>query len=218
VIAKHTSDIFDHKTGNTKQLNSKEKDKSSSIVQLAQPLYTNQNIINGLKQGQADAASEFILRFGKKINCLVWRFLGTDQEHDDVVQQVLVNILNSIRKLKNEKSLEAWVVRVTINTVRKEIRTRKRRRLDYCLPEQLDRIGSAQSPDQRIMLRFYNIVEQMKTEDRIVFILHELEGYGLVEISLVIKCSLATIKRRLLRARNYFATAAQQDTLLSDFV
>src|SRR5687767_3895277 len=55
-----------------------------------------------------------------QVNRLVWRVLGADEEHDDLVQQVFVALLAGLRRVRDPAALHGWVAAVTINTVRSE--------------------------------------------------------------------------------------------------
>ena len=85
-------------------------------------------LLAALKAGNVAAAGAFFDRYEAEVNRLVWRFLGADPEHDDVVQSVFCAALAGVRKVRKASALHAWLVSVTINTVRAEIRHRRRRR------------------------------------------------------------------------------------------
>jgi RNA polymerase sigma-70 factor (ECF subfamily) len=179
----------------------------------------NQNLINGLVAGDATAASAFHRQFGKRISRLVWRLLGADAEHDDVVNQVYVNILRSIRTLRQPERLQSWITGVVINTVRKEIHKRKLRRI-FQLSADIDenRLGWVNPEEKLFLQRFYFIVDQMRTEVRLVFILHFIEDYSLAEIAGLFKFSVPTAKRRLQAGRVFFIKKAQGDAVISGWV
>jgi len=162
-------------------------------------------IIRGVKNGEQTAASKFYSIFGSKINGLVWKLLGADQEHDDVVNQVFVNILDSLESLKDTRKLEAWVVGVTVNTIRRELRSRKIRRLIHLLPDTEDLLkGNDDCSKEEIVRSFYQVMDRMRPEERLAFGLYYVEGYNIEEVAYYLDRSLGTVKRRLKRARTLF--------------
>jgi len=177
-------------------------------------------LVNGLKRGDPDAARELFERFSRRIEGLVWRLLGPDAEHDDVVQQVYLAIARSIAKLRDPGALESWIVSVTMNTVRREIRSRSRRPRLEIVDSAAERVAQHTSPSARpddlaFTTAFYRVLDQLQTRDRLVLVLRYLEGEPLVGVAAACGCSLATAKRRLRRARRRFRKRAEGDFWLS---
>lgn len=178
-----------------------------------------EGLVQGLRDGDAAAALAFYRRFGDLVNRLVWRLLGADPEHDDVVQQVLIQILSSIDKLKEPSSLESWVIGVTINTVRKEIRSRRYRRLLHPAATTEEPLAQDVSPDGRLAARrFYQVLEGMRAEHRTLLGLRFVEGYTLNEIAVYCGYALATAKRKLRRAEMAFEKRARRDPILASWI
>ncbi len=178
--------------------------------------YDSAELVDGLVSGDPEAGNALFAVFGDRVNRLVWRLLGADRDHDDVVQQVFIAILESVERLRSPDALEAWITRVTVNTVRKEIRRRQRRRLWFSPSEPPDAPDPGIDSDERLVLRqFYRVLFDMRADDRVVFTLRFVEAYTLPEIAAACDCSLATVKRRLTRARKRFETRARQDFVLS---
>jgi RNA polymerase sigma-70 factor (ECF subfamily) len=60
----------------------------------------------------------------------------------------------------------------------------------------------------------YALLERMPAEERVIFALRYIDGMELERIAAVCEVSLATIKRRLSRAEQRFAHAAERDSVL----
>ena len=179
--------------------------KLLDIVRLAEKTHTYESLVHGLIAREPTAASRFHRLFGRRINALVWRMLGRDVDHDDVVQQVYVNVLTSIQTLRDPELLESWVNGVTINTVRRELHRRKRSFRIKFVEEYLEHNQPSIDPEPNLILRkFYAILAKMRTDERIVFSLYALEGYSLAEIASLCRFSVPTAKRRLKSARKTF--------------
>ena len=63
---------------------------------------TDREIVEGIREGDTRAARALVNKYGRTINARVWRLLGADLDHEDVVQQVFVAIIKSLPKLKSE--------------------------------------------------------------------------------------------------------------------
>jgi len=189
--------------------------RTGQVVDLAQHRIPRAELVCGLREGDPSAASAFHRQYGARISRWVWRLLGGDPEHDDVVHQVFVNILSSIGKLRDVEALDAWVDSVTIRTVRKEIRSRRYGRFVVARSETVDRAADPNHPARQAHVRrFYQLLNQLRPEDRIVLVLRHLEGCTLEEVAAANGYSLATAKRRIARATRAFKKRAIQDPVL----
>lgn len=180
-----------------------------------------QKIIEGLNSRDRRAGLLLYDHFGTLINRMVGKMLGVDQDHDDVVQQVFVNILESIGKVKNPEALKTWIISVTVNTVRRELRVRKYRRIFRFMsrvPERRLSHGRDDSEGALCATRFYEILNGMGTDDRIVFALHCVQDQTFEEIAAACSCSLSTVKRRFARAKRKFLLHARRDPVLASFI
>lgn len=157
--------------------------------------------------------------FEAVVNRLVWRVLGADEAHDDVVHQVFVALLAGLRRVRDAAGLEGWVVVVTINTVRSEIRRRRLRRL--WLRSEPGAIDLAEAPEPRheareLLRRTYAVLADLPANERIAFTLRCIDEQPLAEVAEACGCSLATIKRRLIAARSRFRRLAERDPVLAE--
>jgi DNA-directed RNA polymerase specialized sigma24 family protein len=64
-------------------------------------------------------------------------------------------------------------------------------------------------------MRLFEVLDNMKTEDHIVFVLRFIERNTLGEVAVAGGYSLATAKRRVAHAKKEFVKRAKKDTVLS---
>jgi RNA polymerase sigma-70 factor (ECF subfamily) len=191
----------------------------AEVVKLVGRELSNSEIVSGVLSRDVQAAAALYDRFAGHINRLVWRLLGGDEEHDDVVQQVFVNALGSMGKLKDPQALGGWLVGVAINTVRRELRSRKARQIFKLVPGTSELSPETVDPDGQLLApRFYAVLSRMRSADRVVFVLRFVEGYTLGECAAACRCSLATVKRKLTRARRVFFKYARMDPVLASWI
>lgn len=176
-------------------------------------------LVQGLIERDPNAASVFHEKYGRLISHLVWRLLGADSEHDDVVHQVYVNILESIGSLRDPDSLKAWVTGVAINTVRREINRRRFRKLFRFVPDYSKNEIAASSPEKGVAIRrFYELLERVGVERRIVLLLNLMEGYTLNEIAQICKISVPTAKRRFQSGKKRLYELAKSEPLFIEWL
>jgi RNA polymerase sigma factor (sigma-70 family) len=196
-----------------------ELSESSNNLELEQNNETAAFMVQGLIERNSKAASLFHQNYGRLISRLVWRLLGADPEHDDVVNQVYVNILESIGSLRTPDSLKSWVTGVVINTVRREIYKRKFRRLIFLVPDYSKNEIVASSPEKGVAIRrFYELLGHIGVERRIVLLLNMMEGYTLNEIALICKISVPTAKRRFQAGKKRLYELAKSEPLFTEWV
>jgi RNA polymerase sigma-70 factor (ECF subfamily) len=198
---------------------SHESERTAQLVVVSSGGWSDTAIVEGLLRHDPDAASALYDRIGERVDRIVWRMLGADAEHDDVVHEVFVAALGSIAALRNATSLEAWMVGITLNTVRQELRRRQRRRL-FRRPEQerADEHPAGDPARQLLSRRFYATLERLGVDRRIAFTLRFVEGHSLAETAVELGCSLATAKRRIERARAAFMRQARRDPVLAAWI
>ena len=176
-------------------------------------------LVQGLIEGDTKAASLFHDKYGRLISHLVWRLLGADPEHDDVVHQVYVNILESIKSLRTPGSLKAWVTGVVINTVRREIYRRRFRKLFHFVPDYSKIEIPASTPAKGVAIRrFYELLGKIGVERRMVLLLNFMEGYTLNEIASMCNISVPTAKRRFQSGKKRLYELAKNEPLFTEWI
>jgi len=195
------------------------KRQNLNVVSLPSRKNTEKEIVEGILNNEPQYAAKIYDVYGKKINNLVWKLLGADSEHDDIVNTVFVNIFSSIEKLKNPNALKDWITGITINTVRREIRSRRYRRL-FLLVDEIPNhtVININNDEQIIMTRMFSILKKMNLIHHIVFVLRYVEEYTLGEIATACNFSLATAKRKVNKSKIEFLKRAKTDSIFSSFI
>lgn len=176
-------------------------------------------VLHMAQRGDPRTGAALFDRCEATVNRIVWRVLGADEGHDDVVQQVFVALLKGLTQVRDPGALAGWVAVVTVNTVRTEIRRRRVRRLWMrSEPEALD-LAEAPAPSheaRELLRRTYAVLAKLPADERIAFGLRFIDEMPLIEMAAACNCSLATIKRRLQSAQTRFRRLAQRDPALAE--
>lgn len=165
---------------------------------------TDADLLRRLQERAPGASTMLHARFGGEVNRLVWRLLGADNDHNDLVQDVFEKLMRTTHQVREPDALIGWVRTVTVNAVRSELRKRKVRRLflrsEMERPEPMrDGVGNAEG--REVLKKMYRVLDAMPADDRIAFVLRYVEGLAVPEVAEQCGCSLATIKRRIARAQ-----------------
>jgi RNA polymerase sigma-70 factor (ECF subfamily) len=145
------------------------------------------------------------------------RVLGVDAELRDVLQDVFVRALRGVHTVRDGRVIQPWLRQIAVCTARDCLRRRRRRRwLSFVAPEQLDEpaVAATDSESREALRAVYRVLDDFPLEERVAFTLRFLAGMELTEVAQVSKCSLATVKRRLSRAEQRFASEAQREAVL----
>jgi RNA polymerase sigma-70 factor (ECF subfamily) len=164
---------------------------------------TDEELLERLHRDGNAAAGLLHDRFSAEVNGLVWRLLGPDNDHDDIVQTVFCRLLLHVGKVRESDRLSSWVRSITVNAVYSELRKRSVRRVfwktESSKPEPYQDGGNdVESRD--LLQRVYAELELMPAAERVAFCLRYVDGKQLAEVAELCDCSLATIKRRLQKA------------------
>jgi len=166
----------------------------------------------------ASVAAAIYDLYSADVNRLVWRVLGADPEHDDVVHHVFIQLVTGIAKLRDPEAMRVWMASVCVKTVRTEIRRRRLRR--FFAAGDADRrpiAAPAEDHEARDLLeRTYAILDSLPADERIAFALRYIEELPLAEVAGACDCSLATIKRRLGKAETRFTRLAAREPALAE--
>jgi RNA polymerase sigma-70 factor (ECF subfamily) len=168
-----------------------------------------EQLVGAVARGERPAIARFFDRFEGGVNGLVWRMLGADADHDDIVNEAFTTMLKHVGEVQNAQALTAWVRSVTLNTLRMVVRRRRWRRFFTGSEEEALGYPDHSVPDEAERERarmLYRALSELPFTDRTALVLRHLEGMELTEVAESLGCSLATSKRHLARAEQRLAT------------
>jgi RNA polymerase sigma factor (sigma-70 family) len=165
-------------------------------------------LVRAAARGERDAQQELLSRYIGRIRARVTRLAGGSSEAQDLVQLACVALLQSLRSYRGDASLPYWVDRVTTHVVLKHFRSTKRRRARIALVDDVSEVDRRDGVDAEDQMQWRQgveaaraIIDQLKPNRRIVFVLVAVEGRTLAETAGLLDLSLPATKSRYLRAR-----------------
>lgn len=174
-------------------------------------------LVLSLRARHPDAGTQLFDRYAPHVR----RVLGPDSEILDLVHDVFVTALESLHRLLDPRALRAWLTQIAVFTARARIRRRVRGRILRFLP--LSELPEPELPPtdfeaSEAMQAVYRVLAGLDTDQRIAFALRFVAGMELTEVAASCGVSLATIKRRLARAQVGFASAAEREPALAEWL
>ena len=141
---------------------------------------------------------------------LAFRFTGQRADAEDLVQDVVVKLYPRLQEMQKIEQLSPWLARVLYRHFVDKVRSKQRSPLhligddDTVLEEHVDETLDPVGDTEATLLqnRLQSALNQLNDDQRLLVILHDVEGYTLNEIHLMHDVSIGTLKSRLNRARS----------------
>ncbi len=177
-------------------------------------------VVSAFLVGEERAFQELVDRYQTRLLNFIYRTIGDRDRAEDLVQEVFIRVYRHIHRFDRSKKFSTWIYTIASNLAKNELRNRSRNPLvlfqairknwqDDDRPLQFE--DPVSRPDDMFRKRHLReLVEQavsrLPEHHREVFVLRELEGKSYEEIAEITSCNLGTVKSRLNRARNAFAS------------
>lgn len=176
---------------------------------------TDADLVAAVRAGDRAAASRLYARHAVRVRGLLARIVGTGAELDDLLQDTFVVALRRLDALRDPHALGPWLRSVAVGEARHHLRAKARRRwllffAPVDLPEPRSTHVEPLPPELRASVQTtLAIVRELPVDERVAFALRYFEGLQLDEAAEATGVSLATFKRRLLRAETRFHDRAR---------
>ncbi len=149
----------------------------------------------------------------KPLYRIAYRMTGRHEDAEDLIQELLTKLYPRRHELIEVERLRPWMVRVMyrlfIDNRRRQSRSPVHLSIDNN-PAVIDSIDNLPAehgdPETNIeeatrIRQLLLAVEQLSEDHRSVLSLHDIEGYTLEEMQIILDCPIGTLKSRLHRAR-----------------
>ena len=147
----------------------------------------------------------------RRIYALCLHLVRNQAEAEDLTQEAFLLVFRKIQTFRGESAFPTWLYRLALNVVL--MRLRKRSLPGVSLEETAKPNPEGGKPGKEIggsdshltglldRLNLERAVEQLSPAHKIVFVLHDIQGYNHREIARIMDCSVGTSKGQLHRAR-----------------
>jgi RNA polymerase sigma factor (sigma-70 family) len=158
--------------------------------------------------------------YASKVARLVRAVLGRDDEHEDLVQDVLMTVFVEIGRLRDPACLDRWVSQITLNKLRYLMRRRRIRRHASLesLPEQTSPSFQIELDARELASRAMRVMGRLPPTDQALLATYWFSTATIGSMAADAGCSAVTVRRRLFKARSRFAKLARRDPELASFI
>jgi RNA polymerase sigma-70 factor (ECF subfamily) len=162
-------------------------------------------LIERLRAGDRDAIAQAYVAYQVPIRSFARRLVGDATAAEDIVHDTFVALPRAMRAYRGESPLRAFLIGVAVNHSRRHIRASARRRratermAQQAAPPVLD--GAAAMDRRRLAHRLWLALDQLPLDQRIAFVLCEVEQRSSTEVAAIVDAPEGTVRSRVFHAR-----------------
>ncbi|MDZ7370817.1 MAG: sigma-70 family RNA polymerase sigma factor [candidate division KSB1 bacterium] len=171
----------------------------------------DEELIRLFQNDELAAYDTLVRRYRDQLYLFAYRFLGNQQEAEDVVQETFLRLFRKRHAYRQIAKFSTWIYTIAGNLAKTELRRRKRRRLvsinDMGFDEKefeiedegmdTEREADSSMTDKLIQ----QAISELSPRFREVIILRDIQELSYEEIGSILRIPLGTVKSRVNRAR-----------------
>ena len=166
--------------------------------------------IERAKLGDAEAFQALYDRHKRRVYSLCLRMTANTAEAEDLTQEAFLQLYRKIATFRGESAFSTWLHRLSVNVVLMHLR---KKALPVVSLEESTQPGEEDTPKKDFgaedvalagsidRLQLQRAVESLPPGYRMIFLLHDVQGYEHNEIATIVGCSIGNSKSQLHKAR-----------------
>ena len=177
-------------------------------------------LVKRVKAGDYQAFDLLVLKYQSRLISTAFKYVKDIQIAEDITQESLIKSFKSIHSFREDSSFYTWVYRITVNTAKNFLISKKRK--DELLQTDLSEEGSidietvnTDSPDEifdasELQGIITHTLNQLGEETKTALTLREFEGLSYEQIAEVVNCPVGTVRSRIFRGREVIDDAIRE--------
>ncbi|MBO7226279.1 MAG: RNA polymerase sigma factor [Bacteroidales bacterium] len=162
-------------------------------------------LVNALKQKDSEAFKIVYEQYYSRLKHLCYGMVHNSEDAEDLVQEVFIDLFDSISRFREEASLSTWLHRIAINKSYKLLRSKKVRdifsRLDYREIQCPDKTEDEDIKSKQID-ELHNAIKALPERQAKVFTLFFYENIPQKEIADILELSsVSAVEQLIFRAK-----------------
>ncbi len=174
------------------------------------PEMSEAEIIERAMQGDSECFEVLYKRHKRRVYSLCLRMVGHIETAEDLTQEFFLLLYRKISTFRGESAFSTWLHRLTVNVVLMHFRKQGVKEVSLeetqesneefgCLKEITAEDENLLGSIDRVVLE--RAIDNLPSGYRMIFVLHDIEGYEHNEIGEMLGCSIGTSKSQLHKAR-----------------
>ncbi|MBP3597453.1 MAG: sigma-70 family RNA polymerase sigma factor [Clostridia bacterium] len=152
------------------------------------------------KDGDEQAFTKIILLINDDLYKVAKTRIKNEADIADAIQETIIETFKSINKINEPRKFKKWIIKVLINKCNRIYRRKYKK--DISLEEyDFNYIKVNNISDIENELNFFDIINGLNYEERIILVLYYMEEYTVKEIKEILGMKENTINTHLYRAR-----------------
>ena len=188
------------------------------------PIAGEAEAIERAKNGDAAAFATLYALHKRRVYTLCLRMLGSVSDAEDMTQEAFLHLFRKLGSFRGESAFSTWLHRLTVNLVLMQLR---KKGLQLVSLEETIHPSDEDTPKRDFGARdprLAGLVDRVTLERavaslppgyRMVFLLHDVEGFEHNEIATMLDCSTGNSKSQLHKARLKLREVLRQPELLA---
>ncbi len=157
-------------------------------------------LIDEFVDGNQKAFNELTQRYKRKIYLTAYRILGNHEDADDITQEVIIKMYNSLSSFRKESSIFTWLYKITTNLSLNELKRKKIK--NFFSLDSIENYFAAEervSPEEKITKKELSVqiqkaINKLPEKQRTVFTLRYYDELPYEEISKILGTSVGALK------------------------
>ena len=177
-------------------------------------------LVRRAKAGDYQAFDLLVLKYQSRLISTAFKFVKDIHTAEDLVQESFIKSFNSLASFREDSSFYTWVYRITVNTSKNFLVSKKRKN---------ELLSSDISEDQTYEIEYEDTdtpedllqasqlkklitetIDQLGEDTKTALTLRELDGLSYEEIAKVVNCPVGTVRSRIFRGREVVDEAISQ--------
>jgi RNA polymerase sigma-70 factor (ECF subfamily) len=168
----------------------------------------DQELVGRARRSEARAFETLYRRHAEFAFNLAVRIQGNATDVEDIVHDAFLKAHERLEDLRDSAAFRPWLGSIVVRLVRTRLRRRKllgALGLTTPDPVEIETIAAVDAdPEARALLaQVYALLQTLAADDRIAWTLRYVERHRLETVAVMMDCSLATAKRRIVRAQRF---------------
>lgn len=176
---------------------------------------TESELIQHILNGNSDAFKSIVEKYEGIIFRTCIGFVHNKEDAEDITQEVLVNVYQSLSSFKGQSAFSTWVYRIATNASLNFVRNKSKRNFiqriesifGFEKTQEISQLKSEADNPEQLMInkerseRLFNILNTLPEKQRIAFTLSKYDDLSQHEIALIMDITEGAVESLLQRAK-----------------
>ena len=164
-------------------------------------------LVKKAKRGDFSAFEKLVKSHSAKVYSVLLRITGNSADAEDGLQETFLRVFKSLNRLRGDENFSIWLMRIEVNVARSIVRKREPYHFNIdTIPITKELFDWSENPElvlkrKELLHAIEKFINELPVEFREPFVLRDVEGFSVKDISKILGISESLVKIRAHRAR-----------------